>query len=159
MGVNPCHQSLSQLSRLTGKAQATIRKRLIGLDPVHREGQAIIYDSRQALKLIYDPKSTVGEAINYETEKARAEKNKADKLEMQNAVTRGELVERSEVLADLQKSFAAVRAKLLAIPTKAAPVIITLGDASLAQSTLKKFVHDALDELTYPGIDETDRKG
>lgn len=153
MITNPAHQSINQLAALTGKAAQTVRKRLIGLEPVEKRGAAIIYDTRQALPLIYEAGVGLADANNYEVEKARSEKNRADKLEMENAKTRGDFIDRADVIAALQKSFAAVRAKLLAIPTKAAPVVITLGDIPLAQRALKKFIHDALDELAYDGVE------
>ena len=154
MSDDPTQMTIAALTRITGKSYATIKKRLIMLPSVETIGREIIYNSKDALPMIYGADMIDDTAINFNVEKARTEMNRADKLEMENNVRRGELVERSEVLSGLQKSFAAVRAKMLAIPTKAAPVIITLGEAKLAQSTLKKFIYDALDELTYPGYDE-----
>ena len=154
MTLNPAHLSITQLSQVTGMATNTIKKRLIGLVPVEKRGMAIIYNGPDALKMIYTDAGPSKNQINIDDEKARTEFNRADKLEMENAVRRGELVERKDVLIHIQKSFAAVRAKLLAIPTKAAPVVITLGEVNLAQTTLKKFVYDALDELTEYNNDE-----
>ena len=154
---DPTQQTITQLVHLTGKSYATIKKRLITLPPLQVTTKEIFYNSKDALPLIYGVDIADSDKINFNVEKARSELNRADKLEMENRVRRGELVERSEVLTLLQKSFGAVRAKLLSIPTKSAPVIVTLGEATLVQSTLKKFINDALDELTYPGFkDDTE---
>lgn len=158
MPTQPYHLSITDLQRITGISSTTIAKRLFTLEPVERRGRAIIYDARAALVMIYTDNKPA-DKINLDDEKARTEKNRADKLEMENKVRTGELVERKKVQKGLEDAFAAVRAKLLSIPTKAAPVVITLGEASLAQDVLKKFVYDALDELgSYQLDDVTDEE-
>ena len=62
--------------------------------------------------------------------------------EMRNAVTRGDLLLRSDVTAIVTASFARVRARLLAIPSKVAPFL--LGVVTLAK--LKELIADAVNE-------------
>ena len=143
--------SPNQLHLITGFAAATIRKRLMGLEPVGKKGVADLYDPPAALKRLYLPDTDgavqVG-VVNLSAEKARAEKQRADKLEMANAVTRGELLPRGDVLTMMQISHANVRAKLLAMPTKHAPALATLDNAAEVQAMLKAAVLEALEELT-----------
>ncbi|MEO1721338.1 MAG: hypothetical protein AAFR84_02915, partial [Pseudomonadota bacterium] len=57
-------------------------------------------------------------------ERARKAKEEADKLEMENAHRRGQLLDRADVDAAVSGAFARVRARLLSVPTKVAPTLM-----------------------------------
>jgi hypothetical protein len=71
----------------------------------------------------------------------------ADRYELEVAQRRGELIPRSEVVAGMSACFARVRAKMLALPSKLAPVVATLGTAAEIQEKINDGVHEALDQL------------
>jgi hypothetical protein len=92
--------------------------------------------------------------------KARRELAKAEREEMQTAAMKGELLPRAGVTSAVQNAFARVRARLLALPNKAAPLVVTLKEVVPIQEKLTELVHEALAELsaTTVGI-EANRAG
>ena len=150
MSISPRYMTANRLSELTSKAPATVRKRLIGLAPVSKDRRATYYDSAEALPLIYAATVT-GPGVTQEAtlteEQTRQAKERADKLEMENATRRGELVEGARIVHELSVVFARVRAKLLSIPTKAAPHVVTMKDPADVKATLDRLVNETLEEL------------
>lgn len=60
----------------------------------------------------------------------------------------GELIERETIRQEWLKTAAAIRNRLLAIPTKAAPVLLPLKALPAIQSTLQTLIHEALHDLS-----------
>lgn len=89
---------------------------------------------------------------NYDltVERARLAKEQADAKEMDNAVTRGELVAASEVVAQWRGEFARAKSKLLSMPSKLAPLMVGVKTPAEAQSILETVVWEALNELSQP---------
>lgn len=85
-------------------------------------------------------------ALDGEFEKARKDKELADRTALQNAVTRGELVAIEEVGKQVEREYAVVRERLLGIAGK-------LGsDLTPAQvARIEAEIRDALEELHDPG--------
>ncbi len=81
-------------------------------------------------------------------ERARLACAQADMQEMKNAALRGALLPRDEVTAAVQAAFARVRARLLAIPTRAAPRVVLLKGIAEVKALLTALVHEALQELS-----------
>jgi len=50
--------SIAEVSRLTGKDFKTIKKRIIGIDPVKKEGTSHFYDAKEILELLYTDKES-----------------------------------------------------------------------------------------------------
>jgi phage terminase Nu1 subunit (DNA packaging protein) len=71
----------------------------------------------------------------------------AERYELEVAQRRAELIPRGEVLAGMSASFARVRAKLLALPTRLAPVVLTMATATEVQEKLNDGINEALDQL------------
>lgn len=80
-------------------------------------------------------------------QRARLAKEQADGQAMKNARDRGLLLPRDEVNAAVQSAFARVRARLLAIPAKAAPLVFGARAAVEIKDKLTDLVHEALAEL------------
>jgi phage terminase Nu1 subunit (DNA packaging protein) len=85
-------------------------------------------------------------------ERARLAKAQADAQEMKNAQTRGELLPRGDVDAAVAAAFARVRARLVGIPAKAAPVVMTMESAAEAQAALRDAIYEALRELSETAV-------
>lgn len=81
-------------------------------------------------------------------ERARKEKEQADHLEMKNAELRRELLQREDVAAAVVGSFARVRARLIGVPSKAAPMVMGLETPAEAEAVIRNAVYDALRELS-----------
>jgi DNA-binding transcriptional regulator YhcF (GntR family) len=67
---------------------------------------------------------------------------------MKNQAARGQLLPRAEVTAAVQSAFTRVRARMLALPTKAAPQVASLRTLAEIKTVLTELVHEALRELS-----------
>ncbi len=90
------------------------------------------------------------ESLDFNVQRARREKEAADKLELENAVTRGELVLASEVEEAWGDEFSRVKNKLLSAPPKLAPLMVGIKTPIEAQEIIKKVICEALNELSKP---------
>lgn len=122
--------SINQLVELTGHTSRTIKRRLDGLLPLADKGprkNAVMYDSRQALTLIYAqvsaPPAGPGEAEqrkhSLEEARTRLADEQADAQEIKNAVRRGELIEAGAV----EHALASVGVQLVAVLDSISPNI------------------------------------
>ena len=128
--------SINKLAELTGIDRRTIKKRLEGLLPKKR-GRAYQYDSTQALPAIYSNAARAAQGprtkdpntakLNYEAEKARLAKEKADAQELKNAETRRELVPVAEVAQAWGRIVTGIRNQFLALPNRLAQILETTG--------------------------------
>lgn len=118
------------------------------------------YDLDQCLKAYISrlremAASRVGNGdLNLTDERARLAKEQADAKEMENAITRGDLVYIEDVAKRVEQSLAKVRTRLLAIPTKVAPEAAAADDPKEVQTLIERQIVEALNELA--GINETD---
>lgn len=159
-----------QLAELTGTSARTVKKRCESLETRKGAKGAILLDSRQALPLIYQLGDT-GQPCNPAAEKARLDRLRADQIEQKMAEDRGELIRIDQAARIVDKMILDCRQRLLAIPTKAAPLVMGCKTLPAARDVLKKAVHEALYDLTQidparfvgkdriqPGIDPAGRQ-
>jgi terminase small subunit / prophage DNA-packing protein len=80
-------------------------------------------------------------------ERARLAKEQADAKEMENAILRNELVYIDDVAKQFGQQASAVKARLLAIPSKAAPLVINCTKPVEAREIIESMIEEALYEL------------
>lgn len=80
------------------------------------------------------------------SERARLAKEQADAQAMKNEQSRMEVLPRAEVHIAVTSALMRVRAKLLAIPTKVAPLVFGLGMAEIREK-IQQCIYEALSEL------------
>lgn len=85
-------------------------------------------------------------------ERARKDKELADKTSLQNQVTRGELFSGAVVSKLVMDAFSKVRTRLFGLPTKLAPVVLHLETVPEVQAKLMDGVNDALAELSEQAV-------
>lgn len=90
---------------------------------------------------------TIAGDLDPAQERARKDKELADKTALTNAATRKELLPRAEVHAAVTNSFSRVRARLLSLPTKMAPMVMGLTSLATVQEKLSNATNEALAEL------------
>lgn len=143
--------TLTEIADLTGKAWRTVKKVVAsaGIDPIKRTPRADLYDSEAVLRALYETRSTIDEdeALDPVQEKARRDKEAADKLAMENAVRRGELARRADVTRFWSDCQAAARAKFLGIAPKLAPQLRNIGDANVIAAAIRAEACAALAEF------------
>jgi len=87
-------------------------------------------------------------------QRTRLLRQQADKLEMENALTRGQTVQVSEVVGRWTKLLSTTRARLLSMPTALAIIVANQNEVACCQSIIEHEVHDALMELSaYDPLD------
>lgn len=92
--------------------------------------------------------------LDLTAERARKAKEEADKLEMQNAQMRGELLARDDVTAAVVGAFARVRARLIGVPSKVAPVVVSMEAPAEAEAAIRGAVYEALKELADTSVSD-----
>jgi terminase small subunit / prophage DNA-packing protein len=85
-------------------------------------------------------------------QRARKAKEEADKLEMQNAQLRGELLAREDVDAAVVSAFARVRARLIGVPSKVAPLVVVMDNPAEIEGSIRKAIYEALKELADTSV-------
>jgi hypothetical protein len=90
------------------------------------------------------------EALDLTVERARKEKQHADKLEMENELTRGESVLASDVEKMWSSEYSRVKNKLLAAPPKLAPLMVGIKTPMEAQDIIQAVIEEVLHELSKP---------
>ena len=92
----------------------------------------------------------------YDRQRQRQMRARADQTEMQNQMTRGDLLQRDEVVAMWQAIIATARAAILAMPSRLAPVLIVIEDLAEAHQTIKDYAREILENLAddpiQPGV-------
>lgn len=89
-----------------------------------------------------------GTTYDLEAERARLAKEQADKTAMDNEEKRGRLIDAEKVSVWWVQIVTNAKSKLLALPTKAAPLVLGCKTLAQAKDILEKLIHDALTELS-----------
>ena len=80
-------------------------------------------------------------------EKTRLAREQGDKLAIENAISRGELVYLDDVVNTWADHISSAKAKLLAMPTKLAPQLVNQTNANIIAGRIREEVDNALVEL------------
>lgn len=80
-------------------------------------------------------------------EKTRLAREQGDKLAIENAISRGELVYADDVVNTWADHISSAKAKLLAMPTKLAPQLVNQSNANVIAGRISEEVDNALVEL------------
>lgn len=97
-----------------------------------------------------------GKPKEKELNEARILRAQADIAEAKAQEMRKQLLPRHEVSSAVQSAFARVRAKLLSLPAKCAPVVHAMSSIAAVQDKLTELVHEALLELASTQIAAAD---
>lgn len=95
-----------------------------------------------------------GDTSQLDIEEARRRKMAAEAamMELDLAKRRGEVLEVEAVAEVIGDDYANVRAKLLSLPTKLAPILVGIEDPAECLMLIERGVTEALEELTADGI-------
>tara|TARA_R110000822_G_scaffold310469_1_gene443298 strand:+ start:136 stop:543 length:408 start_codon:yes stop_codon:yes gene_type:complete len=101
--------------------------------------------------------------MNHDYEEARAKKTAAEAeiTELELAKVRGELVVAEDVVTAWADTLTSLKAKLVSIPSKAAPIVAAEETAAGCQKILDDLVREALEELSNydPKINAANTQG
>jgi phage terminase Nu1 subunit (DNA packaging protein) len=143
---------ITKLSEMFQANRETLRKRLELVTPVGQVGKPR-YTPAQVLEayLLWERQQITTKAglddIDAEYEKARKDREIADKHALANAERRGELVEVADVERTWLAACGSIKQRLLGIPTKLAPLVIATDDPREAEAIISQEIEDSLHEL------------
>ena len=130
-----------------------------GIVPRAENGQIDIVEAARTYIGHLQAKIERSESSSYTDEKKRKTRLEADRKEIELAKLRGELIQ----TAVAQKLWGAVcyqiRAKMLALPTKVAPLVAALRSIPEIKDRLEKSVYEVLIEITNPDLEQIARMG
>ena len=92
--------------------------------------------------------AAAADGLDLVQERARLAAAQADAQEMRNRLMAGETLMASEVERVLGAVVDATCARLLALPSRAAPSLVGITSVSVMQARLTEFIHEALAELS-----------
>ena len=92
------------------------------------------------------------DSVDLTTQRARLAKEQADKTAMENAQLRGVLVHAEDVIVTWTTCASAMRARMLAAPTKVAPMARAAATDAEAAAVIEAEVLEALEELSADGL-------
>jgi hypothetical protein len=149
--MTPQGHSISALAVELGRDRRTIAQACANLTPVGRQGKAELYRMSDVVVAL-TPAGTQSGTID----EARIRKITADAAlaELQLERERGEVVRIEDVAKAIGDEYAAVRAKLLSIPTKLAPRIALEDGEAACRDLLAREITEALNELIGGGFEE-----
>lgn len=87
------------------------------------------------------------DGLELNAERARLAHHQANKAALDEAETRGELLRADVVAQEVDNAFARVRARLLSLPAKLAPVVLGSTNLVEVKNSIEAGVFEALDEL------------
>lgn len=137
--------SITELHNLTGQDRRRITKALANLDSKPGKKGAKLYESTDAIPLLYLAEE--GSVLDPQKERARLTHHQANIAALEEKELEGELVRRSAVVAEVSEAIANCRAKLLSLPSKMASVVAGMSEVADIRGALQDNVHEALDEL------------
>ena len=142
-----------------------VAKRLNDVVPAKTDKRGKYYKLEDAAKAIIGQVATSGEVLSYDEARARKVAAEAEMAEIELAKERGLLLPVEMVAEINQNIFSVFRARMLALPAKAAPDVFSADNLTEAKSVLKGYVNSALDELansvveTYEDDNDTEQTG
>lgn len=126
-----------------GQSDKAVRRALSGVEPDGMRGRE---QPTYTLAKIFEALVPKGDAGEYDDQRQRLAAAQAEKVERENAVRAGELVEASKVVAGVGEHINAARTRLLRLPGAIAAQMPPDQRASL-EATARRLVYEALNEL------------
>lgn len=146
MGMMATKWSISSLAAELEMDRRTIAKYLKGVTPAGKEGRANVYWLADAARALFSPVGPAGEKLDLTHESARHKKFQADKTELEVEILKGNLIPGEVVSATWSGFIANCRARLVSLPSTAAPRVIGT-NIQEAENELRELIYPALDEL------------
>lgn len=138
--------NIDTLTKLTGSTRRTILNKCTDLTRTTGKGREHLFESKDALPLIIGGRKTDDKTL--ESERTRLASAQAEKTELEVDVIKGSLIPAENVESVVNNMVSSFRAKMLSLPTKAAPSVVQLADVAEAEGLLREYVYEALTELS-----------
>jgi hypothetical protein len=140
--------TVSSLSVEFGMDRRTVAQRLNGVQPVQVKGRVKKYSMHDAAKAIIGQVQTNEGILSYDEARARKMAAEAELSEIELQKERAEVLPIDVVNIINNEIFGNFRAKLLALPAKAAPDVFSSTNVKEAKAILRKNINGVLEELS-----------
>lgn len=138
--------NIDTLTKLTGSTRRTILNKCTDLTRVQGKGREHLFESKDALPLILNIHKNDNKTL--ESERTRLASAQAEKTELEVETIKGNLIPSENVESVVNNMVSSFRAKMLSLPTKAAPSVVQMADVAEAENLLRDYVYEALTELS-----------
>src|SRR5581483_157618 len=141
----------SEFARLTGRKPSQITNFIERGMPM-RGGKIPVVEARRWIAENISPRTTRGAGRSKHgrgkvAEEREVLRQRAERLRLENAERRGELVNAADVFHEYSCMIANCRSRLLLLPGQLAPILASVSDVFEIQETIRKAVYEALTEL------------
>lgn len=144
--------NIDHIADLTGSTRRTVVKRCQDLERKPGKGREILYESREALPVMFglstDGTSVLEGKSLLDQARTRLASAQANKTELEVDVIKGNLIPAELVKEAVDNMISAFRSRMLSIPTKAAQSVIIMADPVQAEDLLRAHIYEALEELS-----------
>jgi len=150
------YASINELSLLTGFSRRTVSKRLseAGLASKGRKGSGYQFETTAAFPILYELEKlrSVNESYDLIEQRARLTFHRANCAQLKVDQSSGELISSDSVLQRWHALVTSVRAQLLSLPSKVAPLVVAEDRVTHVELIIRKAVYEALTELAGSGL-------
>jgi len=148
--IEPMLLSKIELASTLGKNPKIISDWIIAGCPHDRDGKKYVFDLPEVWKWRegYLRKSAPKADSHLAIEKTRLTKAQADKTEVEAAVASGKVVAIDDVTEAWCNVISVVRTRLLAIPSRAAPLVAAASTPQETEKIVKTLLYEALTDLS-----------
>tara|TARA_X000001388_G_scaffold3779_2_gene2662 strand:- start:2126 stop:2647 length:522 start_codon:yes stop_codon:yes gene_type:complete len=140
--------TVSSLSVEFGMDRRTVAQRLNGVEPIEVKGRVKKYSMHDAAKAIIGQVNTTEGILSYDEARARKMAAEAELSEIELQKERAQVLPIDVVNMINNEVFGNFRAKLLALPARAAPDVFASSDVKEAKAILRKNINGVLEELS-----------
>jgi len=136
----------SQLATLLGVTTRRLRQIAEESPPPREEGRGALYpcaDVGKWLRAYWAPDG----ALDPQQERAALDKVRREVAELDRDKKRGLLVDAEEVETEWLSGIGAIRAGMLAVPSRAAPEMLGLADERKIEDILTRYIHEAMQSI------------
>lgn len=144
-----CYKATSEIALICGVDTPAVLKAAAALEIAPKKGAkgAKLWPCPEVPRALFAGPERKG----LEFERERLTKAQADKTELEAEVLRGNLIPVEEVVAEVSRKAAVMRARLLSIPTRVAAVAATMSEAEI-QALLADNIGEALHEMARESL-------
>ena len=142
----------TQISEAFGVSLTTIDKWRRSGCPSVQKGKGVIFSVRDVSDWLRNRDTESGGDLDLSQERAKLTKLQAEKAKLDLEQQRGTLLPQEMVVVGWMGHVSNAKAKMLAIPPKAAAEIVGMESYLEIEQLLTTFIHEALDELSTDGI-------
>lgn len=155
MAMQPAEWSISGLSVELGIDRRTLSKQLAHVEPVRVDGRTRLYRLREVVEALFDARRP-DNVVDLRDAQTRRERMKAELAELDLEERRKNLLPADEVEASFISLASGIRTRLLAVPSKAAPLAYAAESIHEAQEVIGSHIQEALEDLANAEVEIQD---